>query len=109
MSEFAPIFENSLTTAVFTGSSLMFLAIFAVAVLHMNGSRPFSKPLMLKAGIGLVALCLGATAMLAWHGQTRAFEGVSTVAEGSMAGFIRESHNSPAVHRLPVQVIADYN
>jgi hypothetical protein len=47
--------------------------------------------------------------MLAWHGQTRAFEGMSTVAEGGMAGFIRELHNGPLVHRLPVQVIADYN
>jgi len=109
MSEFAPIFEDGLTTAVFVGSSLMFLAVFAGLALYAGADRSALRPMMLKAGMAVVAFAIGAIAIEGWRGETRAIAGISTAAQGSMAGLIREFHTNPAAHRLPVQAIVDYN
>jgi hypothetical protein len=64
------------------------------------------KTMLLQAGIIAFAMCVGATAMHAWHTRVPSVDkaGVST---GSMSNIIRELHNN--AHHLPVQVIEDYN
>jgi hypothetical protein len=109
MDEFAPIFEHGLTTEVFIVSTLMLVPILAFWTLLASSGRVALKPLMLKAGMAFVALAIGATAIQAWQGQTRALASVSTIAEGNMSDFIRELHNSPLAHGLPVQTVENYN
>jgi hypothetical protein len=64
------------------------------------------KTILLQAGIIAFAMCVGATAMHAWHTRVHTVDkaGVST---GSMSNIIHELHNN--AHHLPVQVIEDYN
>jgi len=109
MSEFAQIFESSLTTAFFVCGSLIFLAILTAAALRASGRRVVSRSFVLKAATVAVALCVGATAIHAWQTQTHGAENKSIAAEGNMAAFIKGLHNSPRMHRLPVQAIEDYN
>lgn len=109
MDEFTPIFEHGLTTEVFIVSTLMLMPILAFWALLAGSGRVALKPLMLKAGMAVVALAIGATAIEAWQGQTHALAGISTIAEGGMSSFIREFHNSPFAHGLPVQTVENYN
>jgi len=109
LSEFAQIFENSLTTAFFVCGSLIFLAILAAAALRASGRRVVSRSFLLKAATVAVALGVGGTAIHAWQAQTRGAESKSTTVEGNMGAFIKGLHNSPRMHRLPVQTIEDYN
>jgi len=63
------------------------------------------KTILIQAVVIAAAMCVGATAMHAWHMRDHTVEkaGLST---GSMTGLIRELHNK--AHHLPVQVIEDY-
>jgi hypothetical protein len=113
MSEFAQIFESSVTTAFFVCGSLMFLAILTAAALHVSGARIVSRSFVLRAAAAAVALCVGATAIHAWQAQTGGAEDraatKATTVEGNMGAFIKGLHASPFIHRLPVQAIEDYN
>ena len=68
--------------------------------------RSSPKALMLKVGIIVVAICVGAPAIHAW--QAQAIKAGDKPAAGSMSTFIRDIH-SAYLDGLPVQVIEDYN
>ncbi len=50
------------------------------------------------------AVCVGATAIHAWHARTD-----KPVAAEGMSSFIWSFHNNAHLDNLPVQVIEDYN
>jgi hypothetical protein len=64
------------------------------------------RSILIQAGLIAFAMCVGATAMHAWHTRIPNVDkaGLST---GGMSTLIRELHNK--AHHLPVQVIEDYN
>jgi len=64
------------------------------------------KTILLQAGIIAFAMCVGATAMHAWHTRVHTVD-KADVSTGSMSNIIRDLHNN--AHHLPVQVIEDYN
>jgi hypothetical protein len=65
-----------------------------------------STTILLQAGIIAIAICVGATAMHAWHTRVQNVDHAGLSA-GSMSTLIRELHSKS--HHLPVQVIEDYN
>jgi hypothetical protein len=71
--------------------------------------RFFSKSLLLKAGMIVIAACLGATAMYAWQAQANKGEHKSAAAMGSMSTIILELHKRPHTDKLPAEVIEGYN
>ncbi len=67
--------------------------------------RFVSRSLLLKLGIVTVMICLGATAMSAWH--TNKVENKPAPAAASMS--IWDLHNNAHMDNLPVQRIDSYN